>query len=537
MTAKPTILLAAALTSAGLAAQQPLPSRISVDDLLQRVEAKYKDNERKYDGLAAKVEKAVREALQDATWPSGSGRGAPRPASEHPFVQLVDSLATAARAAANQKPDARVQKLLEEFPWPRELELQAGLAYGSDRPVPAHSSGFVHMGEAQRPFPGFPELAVNHYLFGLREIVGWQFGVKPGKRIAYQGRKPTDAAVAANALPGWEALRTMLLGSLPDVPLLAIPHLTHLIHARLAERRQQDGAKNRQDEFAALMDARWNGFTIDPPYHKGSLPIVAPLHALITDGNGFFDRFPASAHMRQVGDLPFVSVLLHQQYAKHFHGETVSVGDLINDRSNAEAMRALFRRDSSYLSRYRTLIDLIVRAILAPHLRYPGYLEFADYREGSMPTERATGAAFNMPRKHALVAWAASGKDPVALADFLYDRLLGKPENTFPNDVALPIALTLLVRAVEQELLGAIDQRIEAERAGTTASTAPGYALGDFEREFCPRAHYLSNTGESTSEFLIHSAHVFHARVVQVIQETAYATVIDEIGAKDLRGK
>lgn len=538
----PAILLAASLGSlsptvtpgAQDGGQPGLASRI-----MAVVHAKYGNNERKYETLAKKADKQVREALAKARWSSGAQAGEQRPATAHPFVALVDTLTAAARSQVERKKNSdQVRDLLTRFPWNTQLELPLGLQYGSDRPVPSNTDGFIHLGAPQDELAGFPELLVNHYLYGFDEIVGWRFCIKKGKNLDFTGRTADDLPQLETELPGWEHMRVLLQGSLPEVALFAIPRLTHAIHTRLVElRRGADGSLATQDAVQALLDSRWNGFTFEPPFAKSALAIVVPVHEMITDGRGLLFRFPDSDRLARVGDLPFLSDIAIQLYAEVFRNEKFSVGDFIALRPGAREARQQLIADSAYLSRYRHLIDLIVRAVLSPNLRYPTYLDYTDYLEGMMPVRRETGAAFDMPRKHALLLWAYAGKDPVKVAEFLHEHLLQQEANRFPRDVALPIAFTLLVRSMEKEMLAVVAQRIEDERQGKAATTAEGYAIGDFEREFSPRATFRAAEGDVDSEFLMCSFHAFHEQVTAVIQEAALAAVAKEIGAKDLLKK
>src|SRR5262249_42529189 len=151
-----------------------------------------------------------------------------------------------------------------------------------DRPVPDNEGGFINLDRAPDPFPGFPLLGTNHYLYGLQEIVGWKFGIKQAKKLTYEGRGPKAPAAMETTLPGWERIRVYLQGSLPEAPLSAILWLTHGIHSRLVERRKSaSGELSRMDALLAFLDSKWNGFYFQVPYSKERVAIVEPVHALM----------------------------------------------------------------------------------------------------------------------------------------------------------------------------------------------------------------------------------------------------------------
>lgn len=491
----------------------------SVDELMRAARTNFKRSDRRYEALVDEVEEAVLEAIAGATWRGGPGEGVEKPLREHPFFTLVDALADEARTVAGRKKNSeQTTALLTKYPWGSQLELLLGIAYGSDRPVPDHQNGFIDLGTAPAPPPGFPDLVTNLYLYGLGEIVGWQYRVKPGKRPKYEEREPKDRPLMATELPAWERLRIYLQGTLPEVPLFAIPQLTHRIHSRLAERRRAaSGDPPHMDELLAFLDSKWNGFAFDIVDSKVRMTVVQPVHALFTDEAGFAFQFEPSRRLASVGDLPFISIQTFQQYAVVFRGERVGPGDFIGKTPAAIAVQGQFARESNYLARYRELVDVFVRAILAPDLRYPTYLANFDYPGGKVPEAREIDYAFDMPRLHALMVWAYVGKDPGALADFLYDHLLHKELNRFPSEVALTVQLTLLVRDMAPEMLQAIAARI-------------AQGGGDYEREFSPHVTYRDAQGTAAPTYLAHSFHAFHRPRAELIREVARAVVLEEIG-------
>jgi hypothetical protein len=508
-------------------------SRPSVDELMSKIEAKYKQSDKRYETLADDIEKQVRKALKSTVWLSAEEAGGPRAFDEHPYILEVEQLSKAARseaARAAAKKEIGRDALVAKFPWTPRLEFDLGLDLGSDRPVPANEKGFVAMGRASDPVRGFPELSTNIYLFGLHEIVSWRTGVKAGKKLAFEGRDPKKPPVMETTLPDWEKIRVFLEGSLPEVPLFAIPWLEHTIHARLAERRRAPaGELARMDEMLAFLDSKWDGFSFQVPYSKDRLVVVYPVHELVTDRKGFFYGFPHSEEMARVGDLPLISTQCYMQYAQAFLGQKLGSGDFIGNSAAGSAAGASFQADSGYLSRYKTLIDLIVRAVLSPHLRYPAYLALYDYPKGKMPTERKIDPAFDVARKHALLAWAYSGRDPVKLADFLFDEVLDKEANRFPNNVGLAAVFMTAVRENEAVMTKAVAARIAEERAKAPGSGEKGPVPSDDEREFSPQPIYLDSKGEPAADFLIESFEELNGRVAQLIQDTAYAIVRKEI--------
>jgi hypothetical protein len=477
---------------------------------MSRLQAKYKQADKKYDALADEIEKEVRKALKSTVWLSEQEAGAPRLFVEHPAFAQIEHLSKVAQtelSKAEGKKKSRREALLAKFPWIPRLELDLGLEHGSDRPVPTNEKGFIAMGTVPEPVRGFPELLTNQYLYGLQEIVSWRLGVKAGKKLSFEGRDPKKPAAMETELPGWEKIRVLLLGSLPEVPLYAIPSLTHAIHARLAERRRSpSGEPSRMDEELAFLDSKWNGFTFQVPYSKERLAVVQTVHALMTDRAGFFYGFPESQKMAKVGDLPFVSVQTYQQYARVFLDQRIETADFVQNTPAATAAGDRLQAGCAYLARYKGLVDAFVRAVLSPTLRYPEYLAILDYPKDKMPTERKVAPEFDVPRKHAVLVWAYVGKDPEKLADFLYDNLLDKEANRFPNNVSLAATFTTLVREKEPEMLKAIASRIADERKGVPSGTDKQRIPSDFEREFSPGPTYLDPGGEPASGFLLATA-------------------------------
>src|SRR5262249_38062429 len=239
----------------------PAADRPPSEELLRQLNEKYKNDDKKYAALIAKVDKAVRKALASAPFP-GSSAAAPRALDTHPYLKLVEELSAAVRAKPAKAPVPAADDPLARHPCCAQLELLEGIQYGSDRPVPTHENGFIELGDLPVPGPELPPPCVNAYLFGLQQIVGCRASAAEAKKqLAFRGRTPKDPAPALESeLPAWEALRVYLRGSLPEVSLYAIPRLTHLIHARLAERRRTADQPAPMDELLALLDARWNGF-------------------------------------------------------------------------------------------------------------------------------------------------------------------------------------------------------------------------------------------------------------------------------------
>lgn len=529
-----TLLCAAAGVLPQPAIPSPAVDRSSVDELMSQLQAKYKQGDKKYEALADEVEKEVRKALKSIEWLNEQEAGGSRLFLEHPYFTLVEQLAKAAQAEApraDPKKKTPREVLLAKYPWIPRLELDLGLDGGSDRPIPTNERGFIALGNTPDSVPGFPELLTNQYLFGLQEIVGWRAGVKTGKQLTFQGRDPKKPAGMETALPGWEKIRTLLHGTLPEVPLFAMPWLTHSVHARLKERRKSpSGELARMDEELAFLDSKWNGFTFQVPFAKERLAVVQPIHALMTDRKGFFYRFPDSEHLAQVGDMPFVSIQTYQQYAQIFLGQELDFSDFIENTPAGQATGESFQTDCAYLLRYRSLIDQVVRAVLCPTLRYPEYLTLFDYPKDRAPIERKLDRDFDVSRKHALLAWAFVGKDPVKLADFLHDNVLDKEANRFPQNVNLSAAFMTTVREMEPEMMKAIASRIADERESGSSGGDNQPITSDFEREFSPYPVYMDVKGAPASDYLLHSFHVLHGRATKVIQDTAYAVVQKELG-------
>jgi len=282
------------------------------------------------------------------------------------------------------------------------------------------------------------------------------------------------------------------------------------------------------DRALAFLDSKWNGFTFQVPFAKDRLAVVQPIHALMTDRKGFFYRFHDSGHMAEVGDMPFVAIPTYQQYAQVFLAQKIEHSQFVLDDAAAKAAIVSFQGDCAYLARYKTLIDQLVRAVLCPTLRYPEYMLFVDYPKDKTPIERKADRDFDVSRKHALLVWAGVGKDPVKFADFVFDQVLDQEANRFPQNVTLSAAFTLIVRQKEREMVQAVAARIADER---NSGTAPGdHPAGDFEREFSPHPVYLDSKGEPASDYLLHSFHAFHQRAAKVVQDTAYAVVLKELG-------
>jgi hypothetical protein len=508
--------------------------RPSVDELMSRLQAKYKQADKKYETLADDIEKEVRKALKSTVWLSEKDAGTPRHFTEHPFFTLVDQLSKTAQSEpsrAEAKKNANRDALLVKFPWIPRVELDIGLDGGSDRPVPANEKGFIALGTSLDPVRGFPELQTNQYLYGLQEIVGWHTGIKAGKKVVYEGRDPKKPPVMETALPSWEKIRVFLQGSLPEVPLFAMPWLKHTIHARLVERRKlPSGAVSRMDEELAFLDSKWNGFTFQVPFSKERLVVVYPMHVLMTDRKGFFNGFPQSEQMSKVGDLPFISIQTYQQYAQAFLGQKIGGSEFVHNAAAATGAGDKFQADCAYLSRYKSLIDQFACAILSPNLPYPQHMAFVDYPKGKMPSDRKLDPAFDVSRKYALLVWAYVGKDPAKLADFLHDNLLDKEANRFPNNVELASLFTVMAREKEKEMMQGIASRIGDERKASSASDKSQPSPSDFEREFSPYPIYLDSKGEPASDLLLDSFQAFHEQATKVIQDAAYTVVQKEIG-------
>jgi len=515
-------LLVGLLASQGSASPQD-ESRRSPDEVMAALQQKYGPSEEKFDDLARRIEKAVSAAIGATAWLDAGTEGERR-IKDHPALATLHALAEAAKGDAKKrsKNDPETKKLLTRHPWDKQLELAAGLDYGSDRPVPDHENGFISLGSVEAGTV-LPELPVNQYLYGFGEIVGWQYRVKAGKKLAFEGRTAKDPPAMATELPGWESVRVYLKGNLPEVPLLAVPWLTHRIHARLAERRRSaDGAPAPLDEFLALMDSRWNGFQFQLPYTRDRVAVAAPLLDLYTDRKSLVYQFPSSAKKESVGDLPFISILTLQRFAQLMLQEEIQPGDFIGPTEEAGAAQDQFSTDCKYVARYKSLLDEIVRAVLVPGSPYPAYLANFDFPSDARPTTRAVSGRFDVPRKYALLLWAWAGKDPVKVADFLHEHLLNRNECVFPGDEVLQQKLVVVVRAHEAELMRDIVDRIVADRGA-------GGAPGDFEREFSPYPTYLATDGQPHSDYLVHSYQTFHETPAAVVRDAAFTVALAEV--------
>jgi hypothetical protein len=508
-------------------AAQPVPRPDDVpstpDEALVALQSKYKTAEKKYESLAKKIEQAAEEAIAGADWrPSGDG-SAPRALAQHPRLALLRQLASS--VSASKRPSEFAAKLLELFPWREMLELADGVQYGNDRPIPENQNGFIVMGAANAPCAGFPELSVNTYLWGLGEVVGWRFRVDDKKSPRFQGRGPKDAPEALRELPGWERVRVALLGVEPDTALLAIPALTHAIHARGVERRRAAGGElDALDRFAAFLDSRWNGYIVSLPFAKDPLAIVAPVHLLVADRSGFLFRFPKSESMGRVGDLPFVSVTTQCDYGKLLLDASVTPSDLISNTPDATHLIERFWEDCAYLSRYKLVVDGIVRAVLTPQVPYPRYLAEYDFKGGKLPAADASEAEFDVPRSHALLVWAWSGGDPSKVADFLHDEVVAADGNRFPSKASLQILFSTTVRERQAELLRAIAERIESERAARGAGAEPG----DLELEFSPFPAFGAS-GTPALSHLVRHYQAFHEPLARATSEAAWQLVRTEL--------
>jgi hypothetical protein len=250
----------------------------------------------------------------------------------------------------------------------------------------------------------------------------------------------------------------------------------------------------------------------------------------MTDRSGFIYRFHESAGMAASGDLPFVSLQSFEQYAKVFLGKRLDLSDFTNNSPTWQATVGAIEADEAYLARYKGLIDLIVRAVLSPQLRYPDYLAFADFPKGKKPSARKADPTFDITRRHALLVWAYAGRDPTKVADFLFDHVLDLEANRFPKNVNLATTFTAVVRAKEKEMVGAVASRINDERKSAAAKNGGRAWPSDFEREFSPFASYLEPTGAPTSDYLLNSFQSLHERATQLIENTAYSVVEAELG-------
>ncbi len=515
------------------AANPSTGERPAVDSLLAKLLASYKNNEKRYEALAEKIRIDVEKRLASSPWMPAESATPALALASHPFNVLVRDLAQQAEklgAAEKGKPKLARPSLLADYPWLGRLELDLGLDLGSDRPIPKHHLGFIDLGDAPDPWTGFPELATNYYLFGLQRIAGWRTGVKLSKsgEPSFAGWDDKNPPQADTSLPGWEALRVYLLGSRPAVTLQALPALTHAVHARLVERRKSAaGELSRMDHALAFLDSKWNGFAFRAPFTKQPIAVVIPMHLLMSDRKGFFDRFAGSAKLASVGDLPFIAMQTVRQFEQLFPltaaNEAVPASAGVESSGDTDA----FTTQCAYLTRYRMLLDLFARSILTPHLPLPEYLAYADCTKGSLQHERQVQSGWDVPRKYAVLAWAYVGKDPAKLADFLFDELLGKAPNQFPSSEHLVFQFVKLARAREADMLAVIAQRIQAER---TAKGPDASQPSVFELEFSPYADYLGQDGAPTSDYLFHSFRTFHDAPSKMVRDAAHALVAKEVG-------
>ena len=317
-----------------------------------------------------------------------------------------------------------------------------------------------------------------------------------------------------------------LEGSTPATALYGVPRFTHMVHSRLAERRLKDeGATPHMDDFLVMLDSKWNGFQFEVPETGERVAFVQPVHWLFIDGKGFVFQFPRAEPLARVGDIPFFSVQTYSRFADLYLGQRVGFGDFIAFNEKARQVQAAFSKEQRSLSRYKALIDVFGRAILAPNLRYPTYLSAYDYPDGAMPLGREIDYDFDMPRRHAILVWAYVGKDPAALADFLYDHLFTREDLRFPSQEGLAVQLTLMVRQMEEELVRGVAERIAQEREGEAVLNSPGYEVGDYEREFSPYPEYRALVGRPSAAYLAYSFHEFHRPIFEHIRAAAREVV------------
>ena len=466
---------------------------------VSEISAAFGDKQKKYESLAKDVERAVGKL------------GAP----DHPWVALVDELAEAGKADSKRKKnDKQTQEWLGRFPWGERLEFDLGLDKGSDRPIPDHEKGFIELGAGSGAFPGFPDLIVNEYLWGLDEIAGWQERAEVERGPAFEGRSAKDAVRAAEELPALVAIQHRLLGYPPELSLYALPELKRRLHRRLAERRRGDGDEPHSTDVAlAFFDSKWNGFALEVPWTDEPLTIVRPAHALFSRDIGFLSHYPRAVELSKVGDVPFMSVQSMAHHAAEFGGGSTDASVYVGKDSGSP----LFIAESAWLSRYKVLLEIFAFALLAPDTRYPEYLRIYDYPGGKAPEER--GAWTDITREHALLVWALAEGDPARAADWLHDELLSLEANACPADVALPAAFTVLVRERMGELLGQVAERVRTERA------AGGGEPGPFELRFSPFPVHGELEGEPGIGELVHSFHTHHAPATEAAREAAWAAV------------
>jgi hypothetical protein len=289
------------------------------------------------------------------------------------------------------------------------------------------------------------------------------------------------------------------------------------VHVRLVERRTVDGERSRMDDVLAFLDSRWNGFEVELPVAKDPVFFVAPLHALQTDSKGFAFGFRDSAKLAASGDLPFLSIDAYMRFSRAFLDEPAGATDIKKHTPKGIAARRGLDESIAYLIRYKQLIDVLVRAIVAPESPYPAYLALYDYPAGRVADTRGDDAALDVARRHAVLLWAAVGKDPSALADWLHDELLAAPEHAFPKDTSLTVELLLLLRAQEPELLARV-----VERAAEPDTP-------DFAREFSPHFDYRVPSGTPGANAVADSHHRFHAPLANAIRQAAHEVVAKEL--------
>jgi len=236
--------------------------------------------------------------------------------------------------------------------------------------------------------------------------------------------------------------------------------------------------------------------------------------SLISDRQGFVQRFPTGQRLTESGDVPFVSVLTLQRYAEVVRHETIDPVDLVALTPEAKAATDAFWRDCTYLARYRGLIELFGRAVLAPSQPLPRALAYLDF-----VAPAASDGSECAPRAHALLVWAAVGEDPLALADWLHEHVLALPENAFPGESSPTVAFAQYARAHEGELRAAVAKRVAEERARSGAT-------GDYERAFAGAGGGAG--GPPTAE-LAAAFRAFHAPLAECIRGAALAVVQAEL--------
>lgn len=489
-----------------LAASQPVRAQQDADDvdeLLRRVETTYARKEEALVALVADVAQAVEAELAVATFTAADGEA--RALAEHPFLALVAELSTSARArAAGKKNPPEVTAVLRDFPWPSELELTRGLEFGADRAIPRNHDGFIELKGAPSPLPGYPELFVNRVLFGTGELASWQTGVeRKNSALSWGGRRRTERVPLAEALPPWEELRVWLTGTVPDVPLLALPELTLRLHLRLAEHRRKAGKEHaRVDALLGLLDATWNGFVIDVPYRATGLACSTPILPLLANRAGFFYRFAESRRMESVGDLPFLAVQTQAEYARKLRKQRVTPQDLMERNAKAEESTRVLTTDVNWLIRYVALLDLVARALLCPEVPYPQAIAVYDYPNAT-PPPRAQDYTYDVPRRHALILWAALGANPERLADWLWDEVLSNEENAFPHEASLAVAFLERARTLEPELL---------EQAKTALAASDSTLFGSTS---------AWTSDPALANLLAHDFHAAHSSLGDVIRAAA----------------